>query len=183
MIEITVQSRPVLDALQSLQSKGANLGPALREIGEDLQDSTLLRFVSGTGPDGQRWPSNTRATYEAYLRKMSGTYHPQTGQRTGVKKGWLRKDGKLGAKGVSAMAGKKPLIGESRALSTSITYYVDRNTLVIGSPMEYAAMQQFGGRKAEFPFLWGDIPARPFLGISTQDETAILAVLRRHFGG
>ncbi|WP_248594777.1 hypothetical protein [Candidatus Accumulibacter contiguus] len=28
--------------------------------------------------------------------------------------------------------------------------------------MNYAAMQQFGGTKARFPHLWGDIPARPF---------------------
>lgn len=28
----------------------------------------------------------------------------------------------------------------------------------------YAAMMQFGGSKRRFPQLWGDIPARPFLG-------------------
>lgn len=31
--------------------------------------------------------------------------------------------------------------------------------------MQYAAMQQFGGKKSEFPHLWGDIPARPFLPV------------------
>jgi phage virion morphogenesis protein len=50
----------------------------------------------------------------------------------------------------------------------------------IYSPMGYAAMQQFGGTKAEFPQLWGDIPARPFLGISTEDEADVLAIIRRH---
>lgn len=35
-------------------------------------------------------------------------------------------------------------------------------------------MMQFGGTKAAFPHLWGDIPARPFLGLSTQDESDIL---------
>lgn len=54
------------------------------------------------------------------------------------------------------------------------------NTLVVGSNMEYAAMQQFGGTKAEFPHLWGDIPARPFLGISADDRDEILAILRAH---
>jgi len=52
--------------------------------------------------------------------------------------------------------------------------------VMIGSPMEYAAMQQFGGTKAEFPNLWGDIPARPFLGISSQDENEILTILRNY---
>ena len=43
--------------------------------------------------------------------------------------------------------------------------------------MEYAAMQQFGGIKSEFPHLWGDIPARPFLGVSESDAEEILAIV------
>lgn len=50
----------------------------------------------------------------------------------------------------------------------------------IGSPMEYAAMMQFGGTKSEFSHLWGDIPGRPFLGISEQDKIDILAIIQRH---
>lgn len=40
----------------------------------------------------------------------------------------------------------------------------------IGSNAVQAAMMHFGGSKAEYPKLWGDIPARPFLGVSEQDE-------------
>ncbi len=54
------------------------------------------------------------------------------------------------------------------------------NALEIGSPKKYAAMQQFGGTKADFSHLWGGIPARPFLGISNQDETDILSILQQH---
>jgi len=49
--------------------------------------------------------------------------------------------------------------------------------VMIYSPMVYAAMMQFGGTRAEFPQLWGDIPARPFLGISPGDESDILSIL------
>lgn len=45
----------------------------------------------------------------------------------------------------------------------------------VGSTMIYAAMMHFGGTKAKFPNLWGDIPARPFLGLSEQDERDIVA--------
>jgi len=45
----------------------------------------------------------------------------------------------------------------------------------VGSPMAYAAMMQFGGSKARFPHLWGDIPARPYLGLSEDDRTDVLA--------
>jgi len=39
--------------------------------------------------------------------------------------------------------------------------------------MEYAAMQQFGGKKSEFAHLWADIPARPFIGLSPADLAGI----------
>jgi len=51
------------------------------------------------------------------------------------------------------------------------------DTVMIYSPRKYAAMMQFGGTQAEFPHLWGDIPARPFLGISPNDESEILSIL------
>lgn len=74
--------------------------------------------------------------------------------------------------------GDRPLTGETGSLMDTINYQlIGQDTLEIGSPMEYAAMQQFGGTKSEFPFLWGDIPARPFLGISAEDEAIILSTI------
>lgn len=76
---------------------------------------------------------------------------------------------------------RKPLIGESLMLSEQIHYDVPSNdTLIVGSSMEYAAMQQFGGSKSEFPHLWGDIPARPFLGLSDDDQAMIAETIREH---
>ena len=72
--------------------------------------------------------------------------------------------------------GDKPLI-DSGILMRTINYQIYGDTLAIGSPMEYAAMQNFGGTKSEFPKLWGDIPARQFLGISSEDETNILNII------
>ena len=66
-------------------------------------------------------------------------------------------------------------------LGDTINYQLPGNdSVAIGSSMVYAAMMQFGGTKAEFPHLWGDIPARPFLGISTSDESEILSILRTY---
>ena len=42
--------------------------------------------------------------------------------------------------------------------------------MTVNSSMDYAAMQQFGGKKSMFPQLWGDIPARPFLPIMPNAE-------------
>lgn len=66
-------------------------------------------------------------------------------------------------------------------LGNTIDYQLFGNDGVdIGSPMQYAAMMQFGGTKSEFPSLWGDIPDRPFLGISEQDKSDILTIIQRH---
>ena len=70
----------------------------------------------------------------------------------------------------------KPLI-DSGTLMRQIDSKVIGNELLIYSTLEYAAMQQFGGTKLQFPHLWGDIPARPYLGISATDDAMIQRVL------
>lgn len=76
--------------------------------------------------------------------------------------------------------GDRPLT-DGGILGDTINYRLLGNDAVeIGSPMKYAAMQQFGGKKSEFPKLWGDIPARPFLGISDDDKNDILTIIHDH---
>lgn len=70
-----------------------------------------------------------------------------------------------------------PLIGESKALSQNIFMEAFTDRVEWGSDRVYAAMQQFGGSKSAFPHLWGDIPARPFLGLSAEDEVQVLDII------
>lgn len=72
---------------------------------------------------------------------------------------------------------RRPLFGPNGVLSSQIFYDAGPNSVEIGSPEPYAAMMQFGGTKSAFPHLWGDIPARPFLGISEEDRVGILATV------
>jgi phage gpG-like protein len=65
---------------------------------------------------------------------------------------------------------KKPLIGETGALSGGVTYNVASGVLEFGNVMEYAAMQHFGGTKSAFPNLWGDIPARPHIPLTPDGQ-------------
>lgn len=76
--------------------------------------------------------------------------------------------------------GIKPLVGEG-ILRDQMAYTEGGNVLTIFSPMEYAATQQFGASQGAYgrtkrngPIPWGDIPARPFLGISDDDEKMII---------
>jgi phage gpG-like protein len=94
-----------------------------------------------------------------------------------------KKDGKVGARGVNKVMGKKPLVASGQ-LAGSIRYQL----LPGGTGVEVgtnrfadawdggAAVHQFGSRD-------GRIPARPFLGLSDADETGVMAILNRHLAG
>lgn len=71
----------------------------------------------------------------------------------------------------------RPLHGPNLNLSRNIFHEASRDQVLIGSPQDYAAMMHFGGTKAQFPHLWGDIPARPFLGVSDQDRSDISEII------
>jgi phage virion morphogenesis protein len=162
---IEVDDAEVKAALAKLAGKIENPRPLLLEIGEELTESTLKRFSSSTAPDGSKWQANSALTI---LRSGQGK-------------------------------GKKPLIGESKSLSTQIHYELAETSVVVGSSMIYARVQQQGAKMGEFgryyqlsrqkygekdfrryagmkkghPLPWGDIPARPFLGVSQDDRDMI----------
>ena len=158
MIDINIDLARLQAELTALARRLGDLGPVLRPIGEELVDSTKRRFDLGQGPDGRLWEPNSPATLARFTHRVKGTMTKD--RRLPTKKGEARWDS------------KKPLV-DSGTLQEQIHYDVQGNTLFVGSSMEYAAMQQFGGAKAEFPHLWGDIPPRPFLGLSLDDEAMI----------
>lgn len=75
----------------------------------------------------------------------------------------------------------RPLHGPSLTLSRTIFHQAGSRQVEVGSNRVYAAMMQFGGQKAAFPHLWGNIPARPFLGLSEEDRGAILEIVAEWF--
>lgn len=148
MIQITLTDTGVHAALAGLLRRLENPRAGLAAIGEIVVDFTKTRFEVSQDPYGAPWAPNSDTT----LRRM---LH-------GHAKNFTKVQGRLSARGQRALAGKKPLIGESQALSTQLAWRVEGDSVVVYSTRVYAAMQQFGGKKAEFPHLWGDIPARPF---------------------
>lgn len=68
--------------------------------------------------------------------------------------------------------GHKLLENEGDLLD-SIHYVVGTDAVEIGSGLVYAAIQHFGGEEAGQPAL----PARPFLGVGTDDAVELLDVL------
>ncbi len=154
MSAIDVDDREILAALRQLQQSTGNLRPALQKIGERLKESTHQRFSTKTAPDGSHWDGNSDVTI------------------------WAPK--KLPTGGYSIKGRDDPLVDRGTLGSTIDYQLLGNDTLLIGSPLEYAAMMQFGGTKSEFPNLWGDVPGRPFLGISEDDKVQILATIQSH---
>ncbi|HRP26519.1 phage virion morphogenesis protein [Thauera sp.] len=165
-ISIELDIRDVVARLSRLSDAvgPGGLEPAFRQIGEDLIESVKRRFETGTAPDGSRWEPNSMVTIMKFLGDSPGNF---------------RKDGRINKRGASAAASKRPLVRHGN-LQTTIDYFVGDDELLVGSPLEFAAMQQFGGRKSAFPHLWGDIPARPFLGVDDDDVQRILDVIELH---
>lgn len=163
MLNYSLDDRNALEALRQIASRLGSPAPVLSAIGETLTESTKHRFDTSTGPDGERWAPNTETTILQYLGAYKGSY---------------TKSGRMSAKGSERVLAKKPLIGETRSLSSTITWQLDGKSVLIGSPMVQAAVQQFGAKAHEFgPAPWGDIPARPYLGVSISDERDIFNLL------
>lgn len=148
MIVIRVDDGGVIDAFNNLIALGEDSSGPLKAIGEALLAQTKTRFDKSEDPYGTPWQQNSDTTLRSALHGSGKNF---------TKKGGLSK------RGATLLANKKPLIGESKSLSTQFSPTVlGRDTVTVTSLMPYAAMQNFGGSKASFPHLWGDIPARPF---------------------
>lgn len=170
MITVTVTDSGVVEAFNRLIAVAESPRGALIAIGEKMLERTKERFEQSNDPYGNPWAPNSDTTLRAALHGK-GTNH-------------FKKNGSLRKSGVELLAGKKPLIGESRSLSTQFhSTVLGNDTVTVSSSMVYAAMQQFGGTRAEFPNLWGDIPARPFFpnaaqGLPDELQQDIANVLR-----
>lgn len=148
---ITVKDEGVRGALQALAARVHDMAPVLDTIGTGIIERTKRRFDTSTAPDGTAWAPNSAATLAMLSERLAGS------------KSNVKKNGSLNAKGQRALAGKKPLIGESKDLRTQFHSLVVGNTLTVSSSPVYAAIQQFGGKAGRGRKV--TIPARPFLPI------------------
>lgn len=162
-IRIEYDDSDLLNGLARLQVLLGDLTPVMQDIGEFLVGSTKDRFSAGTSPDGTPWAPKTQTTIDAYRRRRDPV-------------------------------DQRPLFGPTGSLSRTIFAQAGPGSVEWGSPMIYAGVMQFGEAKGAAgqtsrgtPIPWGDIPARPFLGLSEDDETGVIAIveewLERAAGG
>ena len=79
---------------------------------------------------------------------------------------------------------KRPFIlqeeGLRGGLRGSINYRIHGTQLSLGSPLPYARIHQLGGQAGQGHAV--RIPARPYLGVSEDDQAAINEIIRDHLG-
>lgn len=130
----------------------------MNAIAEGLRTSTVERFRSEESPDGHKWEPSIRAQ--------------QKGGKT---------------------------LTKTTALKTSIKSQADESGLAVGTNLVYAATHQYGDERTiraknskylrfqigdrwvSVPSVRVNIPARPFLGISEQDNREIQDILEEIF--
>lgn len=137
--KVYFDGKEVQDILKGMIRRGEDLTPAMKIIGHIYRDSVRENFRVGGRP--QKWKPLADST----LLKVMGC--PKASE--------CRKKRGKGTKisAIRKLADKKTLI-DTKRLMNSITYKPGRNTVEIGTDVEYAATHQFGR---------GKIPKRPFL--------------------
>lgn len=156
---VEVNDREATALMQRLIAVGANPQPWLAAIGNAVADNTRLRFSESKAPDGSTWAPLSPVTV-ARRRQHSD----------------------------------RPLL-DTGLLRNSISSRADDRGVTIGTNKVQAAMLHFGAkrgqfgrgryrtRRGSFPIPWGDVPARPIFGISSEDRTQMLDILRGAMAG
>ncbi|MBL4751465.1 MAG: phage virion morphogenesis protein [Amylibacter sp.] len=153
MVSIKINEDEITAVLDRLARHLTDMTPVMSEVGELLIDSTKQRFIKGVSPEGQTWAPKSQTTLDAYAAR---------GDRVDF----------------------RPLFGPTKRLSSEINYQTTESRVEWGSNLIQAAVMHFGAGKGEFgtgangqALPWGNIPARPFIGISDEDRGNIKATV------
>ena len=170
-ISAAIDDQALLAAFARLASAATDLEPFWIDVGAYLTLAHDERFAKAESPDGIKWAPLSQTTLAKKTRNLD------------------------------------KILVETGHLRESLHYQMEGDTLAFGTNVIYGAVHQFGakqgqfgrysqigrvkkyglgsfkgsaGTKKGFPIPWGDIPARPFLGVANEDHKPILSILERH---
>jgi len=171
MITIELKDADVTSALARAAAMLTDLTPLMSGVANLLLDQTEQRFKDQKAPDGTPWAPRSPTTLNAYERRAKT------------------------ADGVKSWGG---VLRYSGQLNDNLFSSHGPDFAMVSSPEPYAAAMQFGARKGslgaywwttesgkvvEGSSPWGDIPARPFFGISDDNRTDILNLISDYIEG
>jgi phage gpG-like protein len=161
-----------LALLNQLARKTDNLQPALEAIGHTLTGRVRSTFRDLKSPEGVPWKALSPVTkFNRAERIAGGKAYIKSGKRTTKKF-------------TDAYLTATPL-NDTGVLRDSIAYQLSGTAVEIGTNAPKAAMMNFGGSKAQFGHLWGDIPARPFMPsqqLPSTWEQEVIEAVKIHIG-
>ena len=155
MLRVEMKSDQAFAALDRLAGALDDMSPVMADVGEFLLESTEERFDAGVDPEGAAWAPKSQTTIDAYVRR---------------------------GKAVD----RRPLWGpgEGVRLAKSFHFASGPSFVEIGTNAIQSAVMHFGAKKGAFgktkrgsSIPWGDIPARPFLGLSETDQANIVELV------
>ncbi len=141
------------------QMSGIDKAGIMNAIAEGIRTSTLERFRSEESPEGTKWKPSIRAT-----RQGGKTLTKSAGLKNSIR---AQADGSGAAVGTNMAYAATHQFGDERTIRAKKSRYL---------------RFQIGDRWVSVPSVRVNIPARPFLGISKEDEEEIKAMLDEIFG-
>lgn len=170
-IEIKVEDRAVLDALNRLLAASNDMTPAMEDISGILAEAADSAFMEQRDPaTGAPWKP---------LR-------PVTVQRRGSSTPILQITGQLVSSIQTdhgpdfAVAGTNKVYARTHQFGAKMGEFGRYSQIGRVRKFGLGTFQGSAGTQKGFPIPWGDIPARPFLGIGDDDKAAILDTINRH---
>lgn len=140
------------------QMKDINKVGVMNAIAEGIRTSTMERFDSEESPEGKKWKPSIRAT-----KNGGKTLTKSTNLKNSIK---IQADGTGAAIGTNMVYAATHQFGDDRTIRAKKSKYLSF---------------QIGGKWVRVPSVRVHIPARPFLGISKDDEEEIKAILEEIF--
>lgn len=167
MIRIEVTTDEIGAALERLAASYADMSDLMDLLGDHMVQRTKANIDEGKSPDGTVFAPRSQTTLDAYARAKPTPKVP--------------------------VGGPLKLTGDMR---DGISFEAGTDFVDWGSGAIQAAVMQFGAEQGQFgarigkdkngrdffmTIPWGDIPARPFLGIGSEDEPVILEMIEEYF--
>ncbi len=177
-IRIEYDDTQVRAALNRLLRAGKDFSPVMKAIAGHLEAGVEQRFAKQTAPDGTAWAKLKPSTVARRKKKGKGA--------TPI----LEEDGGLRQSITSDYDATSAIVGTNLVYATTHQFGAKK-----GKFGSYILQKAIGGRRLSgslavlsarqgnaqrVPIPWGDIPARPFLGVSDADRDNILETINRH---
>lgn len=153
---------------------GADMSPVMRDIAFLGENSTRARFRSESGPDGQRWEPSQR------VQKRGGKTLTESGHLgNSIASGWTPRLAKWGTNRIYAAIHQFGGQMNIAARSQQAYFRQDGRTGLVGNRFVKKRRSNFAQWVTIAAYSIA-MPARPFLGVSADDERDILDLVSDH---